>query len=121
LQGRVTFLQPKAIRFELDCLRPLLDVFSQDTTWPRASGAFFFLPARSGELREKQPRSSFLSGTELPDLPQRFAPHCVGHVTFPQPQGAPFALHRMRPLLDVFSQEQTWPRASGAFFFVSAG
>jgi hypothetical protein len=121
LRGCVTFLQPKAKRFELDCLRPLLDVFSQDTTWPRASGAFFFSLPGAGNCAKSSLASAFLSGTELPDLPQRFAPHCVRHVTFPQPQGAPFALHRMRPLLDVFSQEQTWPRASGAFFFVSAG
>src|SRR5207342_1520308 len=93
------------------------DVFSQDTTWPRASGAFFLSRCPRRELCEKRHRlGCFSSGLESSICPREPPAHCVGCVTFPQPQGAAFALHKTRPLLDVFSQDTTWPRASGAFF-----
>jgi hypothetical protein len=118
LVERVTFPQPKGARSALHQMRPLLDVFSQEQTWPRASGAFFFcaVHGRKSGANHRRGRAT-CPALNFPFVPPSTRPHWVERVIFPQPQGAPFALHQSRPLLDVFSQEQTWPRASGAFFF----
>jgi hypothetical protein len=52
LVGRVTFLQPQWAQFRLHPLRPLLDVFSQETDLAPRKRGFFFVRGSVDATRE---------------------------------------------------------------------